>query len=95
MSQNRFTGVYLDFNDIVLLGNGAQQTTIEDSFFLGGGQIKFTAPKANSIVFGVSILGNVWYDTNSPTMAVNETLGTWTSITDLVVAGSNIQSGAW
>lgn len=28
MSQNRFAGCYLDFTDLILVGSGAQQTTV-------------------------------------------------------------------
>lgn len=91
MSQNRFEGCYLDFTDLVL--TNAQQLSISNGFFLGGAQILFQAPKAGSTVYGVSIIGNVWYDTGSVAMAVNETVGTWTSVTDLVVSGTSLQQG--
>ena len=93
MSQNRFIGCYLDFNDLVLAGDGAQQTSISDGFFLGGGQIQFQARAAGNSVFGVAIVGNVWFDTNSPALAVNESSGTWTSVTDLTVVGTTLQQG--
>ena len=32
-------------------------------------------------------------DPNAPALAVNETLGTWTAVTDLVVTGTALQQG--
>ena len=90
-SQNRFTGCYLDFNDLVL--ENAQQVTVSDGFFLGGGQLVFAAPAAGSALVATTITGNVWYDTNGAALAVNETAGTWTSALDLLVSGST-QPGA-
>jgi hypothetical protein len=82
---------YLDFTDRKL--TNAQQVTVTDGFFLGGAQVVFAAPKPGSAVQAVTLAGNVWYDTGAPALAVNETLGTWTSVTDLEVYGST-QSGA-
>ena len=90
-SQNRFTGCYLDFNDLVL--ENAQQVTVSDGFFLGGGQLVFAAPAAGSAIVATTVSGNVWYDTNGAALAVDETAGTWTSAQDLLVTGST-QPGA-
>jgi len=93
-SQNRFEGVYLDYTDLVLGGaSGAQQISVSNAFFLGGAQIVFAAAKAGSSVYGVSLTGNTWYATSAPALAVNETTGTWTSVTDLVVTGTALQQG--
>lgn len=90
-SQNRFLGCYLDFTDLVM--TNAQQIVVTGGFFLGGAQVKFSAPKPNSVIYGTTISSNVWYDTNSAALAVNETVGTWTSITDLVIEGNPLQQG--
>jgi hypothetical protein len=90
-SQNRFTGCYLDFNDLVL--ENAQQVTVSDGFFLGGGQLVFAAPAAGSAIVATTITGTVWRHTSLPALAVNETAGTWTSALDLLVTGST-QPGA-
>ena len=81
-SQNRFQGVYLDFTDLVLVGNGANLVTVANSFFLGGAQVVFeTAPKQTSVA-AVTLAGNEWYDTGSAALAVNEAAGAWTSVVD-------------
>ena len=86
-SQNVFIGVYLDFTDLVL--TNAQQISISSGFFLGDAQLVFKAPRAGSSIYGVSILGNEWYDCSNSALASNETLGTWTSVTDLYVEGTS------
>ena len=85
-SQNIFIGVYMDFTDLVL--RNAQQISVTNGFFLGGAQLVFEAQKANDTVLGVSLLSNVWYDCDGPSLAVNETLGAWTSVVDLDVVGT-------
>jgi hypothetical protein len=85
-SQNIFMGIYMDFTDLVL--RNAQQLSITNGFFLGGAQIVFEAQKARDAVLGVSINSNVWYDCDGPSLAVNETLGAFTSVTDLDVTGT-------
>ena len=85
-SQNIFIGIYMDFTDLVL--RNAQQISVTNGFFLGGAQIIFEAQKARDAVLGVSILSNVWYDCSGPSLAVNETAGTWTSVTDFDMAGT-------
>ena len=89
--QNRFTGCYLDFNDLVL--ENAQHVVVSDGFFLGGGQLVFAAPAAGSAIVATTVSGNVWHNTDLPAIAVNETAGTWTSAQDLLVTGST-QPGA-
>jgi hypothetical protein len=94
MSQNRFISCYLDFTDLILAGgNGASQTSVSEGFFLGGGQIVFQATKAGDAVFGVALTNNVWFDTGSAALAVNETLASWASVTDLAVIGTTLQQG--
>ncbi len=66
----------------------AQQLSVTNGFFLGGAQIIFEAQKAHDTVLGVSILSNVWYDCDGPSLAVNETLGAWTSVTDFDATGT-------
>ena len=86
-SQNRFVGCYLDFTDLKLVN--AQQVSVSDGFFLGDAQLVFAAPGPKSSVYGVSILGNIWYDCSLPALAVNETQGTWTSVKDLTLSGTS------
>ena len=40
-------------------------------------------------IYGVSLAGNVWYDCGNPALASNETLGTWTSVTDFSMVGTS------
>jgi hypothetical protein len=87
VSQNIFIGCYLDFTDLVL--TNAQQISISNGFFLGDAQLVFKAPHASSSIYGVSIVGNEWYDCSNSALASNETLGTWTSVTDLYVEGTS------
>jgi hypothetical protein len=89
MSQNRFVGCYLDFTDLKLVGSGAQQLTVADGFFLGDAQLVFAASAPGQAVYGVSLAGNVWYDCGQPALASNETLGTWTSVTDFSMVGTS------
>jgi hypothetical protein len=93
MSQNRFVGCYLDYDDLILEGDGAQQTVVVDGFFLGGGQIVFKAKPGQQQVFGVSLQNNEWYATGSAPLAVDETLAPWTSVVDLTFAGATLQQG--
>jgi hypothetical protein len=87
-SQNIFIGIYMDFTDLVL--RNSQQISVTNGFFLGGAQIIFESQKANDTVLGVSILSNVWYDCSGPSLAVNETGGTFFSnIADLDVIGTS------
>jgi hypothetical protein len=87
VSQNIFIGCYLDFTDLVL--TNAQQISISNGFFLGDAQLVFKAPHMGSSIYGVSIIGNEWYDCSNTALASNETLGSWTSITDLYVEGTS------
>jgi hypothetical protein len=87
VSQNIFIGCYLDFTDLVL--TNAQQISISNGFFLGDAQLVFKAPHMGSSIYGVSIIGNEWYDCSNSALASNETVGTWTSITDLYVEGTS------
>jgi hypothetical protein len=86
-SQNRIVSAYLDFTDLKL--TNAQQTSVSDCFFLGDAQLVFAAPAPASAVYGVAITDNVWYDCSLPAFAANETLGTWTSVTDLSITGTS------
>jgi hypothetical protein len=87
-SQNRFVGCYLDFTDLVNVGSGAQQLSVADGFFLGDAQLVFEASAPGQAVYGVSLSGNVWYDCSAPALAVNETAGTFTSVTDFSLVGT-------
>lgn len=68
------------------------QVTVINGFYLGGAQLVLAAPGPKSAVAATTIASNVWYDTNSAAIVANETLGTWTAITDLQITGST-QSG--
>jgi len=85
-SQNIFYGCYLDFTDFIL--EVAQQVSFSGGFFLGNAQFVFAAQQPEDKVVGVSLSGNVWYDCGLPSLAVNETLGSWTSVTDLDFSGT-------
>ena len=89
MSQNRFVGCYLDFTDLTIVGSGAQQLSVSDGFFLGDAQLMFQASAPGQAVYGVSLSGNVWYHCSNPAFAVNETGGSWTSVTDFVMTGTS------
>jgi len=89
MSQNRFVGCYLDFTDLKVVGSGAQQLSVADGFFLGDAQLVFAASAPGQAVYGVSLAGNVWYDCANTALASNETLGTWTSVTDFSMVGTS------
>ena len=93
MSQNRFDGCYLDYNDMVLEGSGAQETTVLDGFFLGGGAIVFRATPSQHTVQSVAIQGNEWYASNAPPLAVDESQAAWTAVSNLVVSGVALPSG--
>jgi hypothetical protein len=93
VSQNRFVGVYLDYTDMVVIGNGAQQLVVEGSYFLGGAQIVFEARKGNTEVSGVALIGNAWAYSGAP-YAVNETAAAWTAVHDLVISGTASWAGA-
>ena len=86
-SQNRFTGCYLDYNDMVLAGSGAQVTTVLNGFFLGGGTLVFRAPSPASAAQSVVVSGNEWYYSSGPPVAVDETAGKWTNVSDVVIEG--------
>lgn len=94
MSQNRFEGCYLDYNDMVLRGAGAQQTVVSGGFFLGGAQLIFETVAPNQLeVYGTSIMGNEWYATGSAPLAVNESAGSWQEIHDITITGSTLVPG--
>ena len=93
MSQNRFTGVYLDYTDLVIIGNGAQQLVVANSYFLGGAQLVFQATPGNTEVSGVALTGNAWAYSGAP-FAVNETLAAWTKVHDLEIVGVATWAGA-
>jgi hypothetical protein len=82
---SRFEGCYFDFTDLRL--TVAESLAITSSFFLGNAQLEFRAPRAGSAVRGVYVAGSVYSMTTRPPIAVNETEGAWTSVTDLVVEG--------
>ena len=84
-SQNRFEGCYFDYTDLRL--TVAVDLTIASSFFLGNAQLEFRAPAPASEVRGVYISGSAYYSTTAAPFLVNETQGTWTSISDFVVEG--------
>ena len=84
-ASTRFEGCYFDYTDLRLVV--AESLSITSSFFLGNAQLEFRAPAAGSRVAGVYIAGSVYSMTTSLPFKVNETEGTWTSITDLVVDG--------
>ena len=89
MSQNRFVGCYLDFTDLINVGSGAQQLSVADGFFLGDAQLIFQSSAPKQAVYGVSLSGNVWYDCSQPALAVNETTGSFTSVTDFSLVGTS------
>jgi len=89
MSQNRFVGCYLDFTDLKVVGSGAQQLTVADAFFLGDAQLVFAASAPNQAVYGVALTSNIWYDCSNAAVVSNETLGTWTSVTDFSMTGTS------
>ena len=60
-----------------------------DGFFLGDAQLMFQASAPGQAVYGVSLSGNVWYHCSNPAFAVNETGGSWTSVTDFVMTGTS------
>lgn len=93
VSQNRFNGVYLDYTDMVVIGNGAQQLVVANSYFLGGAQLVFHATPGNTAVSGVALVGNAWAYSTAP-FAVNETLAAWTSVHDLEIVGTATWNGA-
>lgn len=82
---SRFEGCYLDYTDLRL--TVAESLSISSSFFLGNAQLEFRAPAPASAVRGVYISGSVYSMTTLPPIKVNETEGSWTSVTDLVVEG--------
>lgn len=88
-SQNRFVGVYLDFTDLKNVGSGAQDLTVADGFFLGDAQLVFAASAPGQAVYGVALSGNVWYDCSKPALASNETMGTFSSVTDFSMTGTS------
>ena len=48
----------------------------------------FKAVKAKDAVYGVALSGNVFYDCSGPSLAVDETAGTFASLTDMEVTGT-------
>ena len=40
-------------------------------------------------MFGAAFTDNVWFDCNAPAFAVDESAGTWTAVTDMVVSGTS------
>ena len=93
VSQNRFNGVYLDYTNLVIIGNGAQQLVVANSYFLGGAQAVLEATPGNTKVSGVAFIGNAWAYSDAP-FAVNETLAAWTSVHDFEVVGLASWNGA-
>jgi len=93
-SQNRFIGVYLDYTHMLLVGSaGANVITVSGGFFLGGAAVVFVATTPTDSVRQVALIGNEWaYSGNTPYM-VNETAGTWVSVTDLTVSGTAAWNG--
>lgn len=88
--QTRFEGCYLDYNDLILdvARGGAQETTVADGFFLGGGQLVFKATTPKDTVQSVAVTGNEWGGTGAPPFAVDESAGKIVSVTDFQVFGS-------
>jgi hypothetical protein len=91
-SQNIFYGCYLDFTNLVLAV--AQQLSFSGGFFLGGAQAVFAARSPSDAVVGVTLSGNVWYDCSGPSLAVNESSGAFTSVTDLQLTGTAFCGGS-
>lgn len=93
-SQNRFNGVYLDFNDIIFYNTQVQ--VVLDSFFLCGGHIVFHPTSANQEFRGIALLGNEYncVDQNeNNTIEVNVTDGSFGTINDFTVVGTVMENG--
>ena len=94
--RNRVIGCYLDFTDLVLTDDGTLQTLVTDGFFLGGAQILLNASSPQATVFGLTVVGNTWYDQRGEVpIAVQEGGGNaWRSVTDFTWVGNVVERGS-
>jgi len=93
-SQNRFDGIYLDFNDIIFYNT--QNQVVMDAFFLCGGHVVFHPTSNNQEFRGVTLLGNEFEcvgQGQNNTIEVNTTSGSFGQITDFTVVGTTAQDG--
>ncbi len=93
-SQNRFDGVYLDWNNLVF--RSAQTQVVTDSFFLCGGHVVFAPTGAADALAGVTFLGNEFWCVNqgvNTTIELNTTAGTYTEVRDFTVVGTVAEAG--
>ena len=90
-TQNRFTGCYLDGNDL-WISSPIEDVSVEDGFFLYDAQVILIALQGNSQIHGLSIHDNQFfaYSGNlTPTIALNEQNGNYfKNISQVVIEGN-------
>ena len=92
-TQNRLTGVYLDWNDLVAVD--PQHLVVADSFFLGGGAIYLVASSKNHQINGLSITDNEWDDGGGvAAIQLNQTQAQFTALIDSRIDG-NMLDGSY
>ena len=90
-TQNRLTGVYLDWNDVVAVD--PQHLVVADSFFLGGGAIYLVASSKNHQINGLSITDNEWDDGGGvAAIQLNQTQAQFTALIDSRIDGNMLDS---
>ena len=96
--QNRILNCYLDWNDMVIAAP-IHDISVEDTFFLGGGQygggvLVLRANTKNSIIDGLSIFDNQYCNGGSEAIIwVDESYGQFTSVKNMKVDNNLLQNG--
>jgi len=82
-TQNRIIASYLDFNSVIAVA--PEHLSIEDSFFLCGGNIVLQSTTQHRTIRGLNIIGNQWDGCSNDTIVLEESGGTFTEISDTVI----------
>ena len=96
--QTRLLGCYVDWNDVVLVAP-IQDVSVEDGFFLGGGEygggvLVLRTNGKQALIDGLSVAGNQWNNGGAEAMIwANEAAGAFTSVKSMTVADNMLQNG--
>jgi len=82
-TQNRLVACYLDFNSVVAVA--PEHLSIEQSFFLCGGNIVLVATPQHHTIQGLNIVGNQWDGCKNETIILDETQAKFTDVYDTVI----------
>jgi hypothetical protein len=82
-TQNRLVACYLDYNSVVAVA--PEHLSIEESFFLCGGNIVLVSIPNHTTIKGLNIIGNQWDLCKNDTIVLDQTKAKFTDVNDTVI----------